>query len=116
MLTLITALLQGGRDLELLKGITGVFRPGVLTALMGENLNSVRPQRFSSTYAANACTDSARPYRVVMCQQPAGLPAPSVHDGDCKLQGRAVPAKRHSWCACTPCQCRLITAAVCHGR
>lgn len=28
-------LLQGGRELELLKGITGAFRPGVLTALMG---------------------------------------------------------------------------------
>ena len=25
----------GGRELELLKGITGAFRPGVLTALMG---------------------------------------------------------------------------------
>ena len=27
--------LQGGRQLELLKGITGAFQPGVLTALMG---------------------------------------------------------------------------------
>ncbi len=26
---------QGGGELELLKGITGAFRPGVLTALMG---------------------------------------------------------------------------------
>lgn len=31
----IRGLPQGGRELEVLKGITGVFRPGVLTALMG---------------------------------------------------------------------------------
>lgn len=30
--------LQGGRQLELLKGITGAFQPGVLTALMGRCL------------------------------------------------------------------------------
>jgi hypothetical protein len=57
----ITALLQGGRDLELLKGITGAFRPGVLTALMGEGLSSVLPQRCGGANAATACMNSARP-------------------------------------------------------
>jgi hypothetical protein len=32
-------MLQGGHELELLKGITGAFRPGVLTALMGESIS-----------------------------------------------------------------------------
>lgn len=57
----IHGILQGGRDLELLKGITGAFRPGVLTALMGEIPSTGPSRQFNGTHAAHACTASARP-------------------------------------------------------
>ena len=75
LLILITALLQGGRDLELLKGITGAFRPGVLTALMGEVLSPVPVTALSASTTVHTRTASKWPWRLLMYQQSARLAA-----------------------------------------
>jgi len=51
----ITGLLQGGRELELLKGITGAFRPGVLTALMGARSKTPNLRKLNSRHGVVSC-------------------------------------------------------------